>query len=478
MQKANQNLPTACSQTEWRILALMILLTVGALLLPATFTRAAQPTPAAATRAVATTSSRPNVVMIISDDHAWTDYGFMQHPQLETPRLDRLARESLTFRRGYVPSSLCCPSLASIITGLYPHQHRITSNDPPIPPEFQRAAQTGKSGKAAQGAAGGFQQSAAFREGREIMNRNLESVATLPKMLAQAGYVSFQSGKWWQGAYQRGGFTHGMTKGQRHGDEGLEIGRKTMQPIFDFLDEAQRDQKPFFVWYAPMMPHDPHTPPERLLDKYRARTDSLHVARYWAMVEWFDETIGQLLDELDRRQLSENTLVVYVTDNGWIQDPKQPRYAAKSKQSPYDGGLRTPILLRWPGRIQAEFADDLAMSIDLVPTVLAATGLQSASTLPGIDLRDTERRQARRTIQGACFTHNAVDLQKPAANLRWRWTVDAWHKLIVPDPDNQPDDRVELYDLKNDPMETKNLADVEKDRVQSMQRALDAWWKP
>src|SRR5215510_13465009 len=73
----------------------------------------------------------PNIVMIISDDHAWTDYGFMGHPHIKTPNLDKLASQSLTFRRGYVTSSLCCPSLASLLTGMYPHRHRITSNDPP-----------------------------------------------------------------------------------------------------------------------------------------------------------------------------------------------------------------------------------------------------------------------------------------------------------------------------------------------------------
>src|SRR5678815_1913016 len=78
-------------------------------------------------------AAQPNVVMIISDDHAWTDYGFMGHPHVQTPHLDRLAKESLTFRRGYVPSSLCCPSLASIVTGKFPHQHKVTSNDPPFP---------------------------------------------------------------------------------------------------------------------------------------------------------------------------------------------------------------------------------------------------------------------------------------------------------------------------------------------------------
>ncbi len=76
----------------------------------------------------------PNVVLIIADDMGWTDYGFMGHPQIRTPRLDRLAGQGLTYRRGYVTTSLCSPSLASILTGRYPHQHRITSNDPPLPP--------------------------------------------------------------------------------------------------------------------------------------------------------------------------------------------------------------------------------------------------------------------------------------------------------------------------------------------------------
>ncbi|HEX2751157.1 MAG TPA: sulfatase-like hydrolase/transferase, partial [Verrucomicrobiales bacterium] len=78
-------------------------------------------------RAAGAQKAPPNIVMIISDDHAWTDYGFMGHPHIKTPNLDKLASQSLAFRRGYVPSSLCCPSLASLLTGLYPHQHRITS---------------------------------------------------------------------------------------------------------------------------------------------------------------------------------------------------------------------------------------------------------------------------------------------------------------------------------------------------------------
>ena len=408
-------------------------------------------------------AAAPNIVLIVSDDHAWTDYSFMRHPQLRTPHLDRLARESLTFRRGYVPSSLCCPSLASIISGKYPHQHKITSNDPPLPP-----------GTSAQE----FQRSAAFREGRDTMNRHLQAAGTLPALLARQDYLSLQTGKWWQGHYREGGFTHGMTQGGRHGDAGLDIGRKTMQPIYDFIAAARAEQKPFFVWYAPLLPHEPHTPPQRLFDKVRSLTPSDSVARYWASVEWFDETVGALLDHLDAKKLSNDTIVVYLADNGWIQNPDGPRYAPKSKQSPYDGGVRTPIMLRWPGHIAPRESPDLAMSIDLAPTLLTAAGRKPPDGMLGINLLDDTAVRRRKAIFGECFTHNAIDLDNPAANLRWRWMIEGDWKLIAPDPVNEPGAEAELYNLAEDPHERVDRSQQEGQRVARMRAALDAWWNP
>lgn len=404
---------------------------------------------------------RPNIVFIISDDQAWTDFSFMGHPHVQTPNLDRLANESLTFTRGYVPSSLCCPSLASIVTGLYPHQNKITSNDPAKPPGMNVVD---------------FRKSAAFRDGREIMNRHMDSVPTLPRLLANAGYVSLQTGKWWQGQYSRGGFTHGMTKGERHGDAGLDIGRKTMQPIYDFIAKARREDKPFFVWYAPMMPHEPHNPPQRLIDKYAHDASSLQVAKYWGMVEWFDETVGSLLKYLDEQKLSENTIVVFVIDNGWITNPKTGSYAAKSKQSPYDGGLRTPIMIRWTGHVKPERSEALASSIDLTPTILAATGLSPTRQMSGVDLLDPQAIAARTAIFGECFTQDSIDPANPAASLRWRWMIEGNWKLIVPDRKNQPGDKVELYDLAKDPMEEHNCAASQSEIVKTMREALNAWW--
>lgn len=406
---------------------------------------------------------RPNVVMIISDDHAWTDYGFMAHKVVQTPNIDRLAQNSLTFRRGYVISSLCCPSLASIITGMYPHQHKITSNDPPIPAGMTNAE---------------FNRSPLFQEGRERMNKHMEACVTLPRLLKENGYLSLQTGKWWQGDYTRGGFTDGMTKGGRHGDEGLIIGRKTMQPITSFMDKCVAAKSPFMVWYAPLLPHDPHTPPDRLLDKYKGKTDSIHIAKYWAMIEWFDESVGQLMDGLKERGQLENTIVVYVADNGWIQSPDNTRYAPKSKQSQYDGGVRTPIMIHWPKKIAAKMSDDLAQSIDLMPTLRNALGLPVDASLPGINLLDEKAVASRKTIFGECFTHNSNDLDRPEKSLRWRWMIDGNTKLIVPNTAVEARAETELYQLDSDPTEVNNLAGSQIATVLELKKKLDTWWNP
>jgi arylsulfatase A-like enzyme len=408
-------------------------------------------------------SSKPNVVLIVSDDHAWTDYGFMQHPVVKTPNIDALAASSLTFSRGYVTSSLCCPSLATMITGRYPHQHKITCNDPPKPADMPM---------------GEFAQTEAFKQGRARMSQHLTAAGTLPTMLKSHGYRSLQTGKWWQGSYDQGGFTEGMTKGGRHGDTGLDIGRKTMEPITKFLDDCKTTHSPFLVWYAPMMPHDPHTPPQRLLDKYIDKTPSIHVARYWAMVEWFDETVGELMESLRKRSLLENTIVVYIADNGWIQDPESPRYAPRSKQSQFDGGLRTPIMVHWQGKIAPKMSSDLAQSIDIVPTLMAALGLPKNDQMPGINLMDESAVANRKTIFGSCFTHNAVDLDQPSANLRWRWMIDGSMKAIFPDSKNEPHEKPSLFDLASDPKEQVNLAEKEPHTLSELSNKIDKWWKP
>ena len=362
--------------------------------------------------AVVARANQPNILYIISDDQAWTDYSFMGHDTIRTPNLDRLASQSAVFPRGYVPSSLCRPSLATLVTGLYPHQHLISGNDPVFENERGRAR---------------YLNPDYLRLNARLIN-HIEEVPTLPRLLGQEGYVSLQTGKWWEGHHSRGGFTHGMThgdveRGGRHGDAGLKIGRDGLQPIYDFLEEV--GDSPWFIWYAPFLPHTPHNPPQRLLDKYSEPDKSIHVARYQAMCEWFDETCGELLAYLDEHDLAENTLVVYISDNGWIQDPTTGRFAPKSKRSQYDGGVRTPIMLRWPGKIEpALYENTLVSSIDLPPTILHAAGIEPPIEWPGLNMLEVcenEGRTDRDAIYGAIYDHDVADVDNPAASLQYRW---------------------------------------------------------
>ena len=415
----------------------------------------------------------PNIVFILSDDQAWTDYGFMGHPHIQTPNLDRLAKQSAVFRRGYVPTALCRPSLATLITGLYAHQHKISGNDPSV-----TLAKP---------------QSDEYADLKAQLISHIDRNPTLPKLLGEKGYLSHQSGKWWEGNYRRGGFTHGMTRGfpqpgGRHGDDGLKIGREGMEPVFDFIDQAVADQKPFYVWYAPFMPHTPHNPPERLLNKYRDKVDSLFVAKYYAMCEWFDETCGQLIDKIDQKGLTENTLFVYVCDNGWIQDPKSGGYAPRSKQSPNEGGTRQPILLSWKGVIEPQERDELISSIDLVPTMLSAAGAEVPKQMPGLDLMPLVRDGkplSRDTIFGEGFAHDIADIDKPEASLLYRWVIQGkWKLLLTYDgtvgryASSHPrtERRPQLFDLQADPQELHNLAAENPEMVAKLAAKISDWW--
>lgn len=422
---------------------------------------------------IANNYGSPNIVFIISDDQAWTDYGFMGHGAVETPHLDKLSSESVWFDRGYVPTALCRPSLMTLVTGHYAHKHGVTGNDPS--PKYAE------------------RNSPLYNERRATLITHIERFDTLPELLNKRGYLTHQSGKWWEGSSKHGGFTHGMTRGfpergGRHGDDGLKIGRVGMTPIEDFVDTAIEQEKPFFLWYAPFLPHTPHNPPERLLRKYLKDERSVQIARYYAMCEWFDETCGQLIDMIDDKGLRENTLIVYVTDNGWIQNPSANGYAPRSKQTPYEGGIRTPIMFSWPGTLDPKKRGELVSSIDLVPTILAAAGARTPEDLPGLNLLEnlmTGAEITRKAIYGEGFAHDIADIAKPEASLLYRWCIEGkWKLLLTYDgevnryktthPRNEK--RPQLFDLIADPFETQNLAAENGDLVKRLAMQIGNWW--
>jgi len=413
---------------------------------------------------------QPNIVLILSDDQAWNDYSFLGHDTIQTPRLDQFASESLTYTRGYVTSPLCRPSLASIFTGLHTPYHGITGNDLSLDPEDK------KQGKIRAMAS---RNSPKYAPRHQALYRKFREHANLARLLTDAGYLTLQTGKFWEGDPKLMGFTHAMThadpkRGGRHGDAGLKISREGILPIKKLIDLAQKNQKPFFIWHAPFLPHTPHNPPKELYEKYLKLEPNKFVARYYAMVEWFDQTCGELFDEIETRRLSENTVFLYVTDNGWIQSPTSARYAPLSKQDPHDGGVRTPIMIKWQGRIQPKMdRETLVSSIDLAPTILKLCHLEVPSAMEGIDLLDREGLQKRNMVFGYDGDHDMFDWKKTTTNLQTRYVVKGEWKLL--DHVDQPD---ELYHITQDPFEKTNVFQKKPEKVQELLKNLDAWWKP
>ncbi len=396
---------------------------------------------------------RPNIVVIISDDQGFGDYGFMGHPTVQTPNLDRLAKESLVFDRGYVTSALCNPSLASLLTGVYPHQHGYTGND------------------AIKGS----------RDAWKTWVDHFKKSPQMPAFLKDAGYLTMHTGKYWQQDPANSGFTDGMGPTLRHGSkESLSIGREGLQPIYDFIEKADQQEKPFLVWYAPFMPHTPHTPPQRLLDKYKQKTVNEGVAKYFGMVEWFDETCGELLDHLDEKKLSENTVILYVCDNGWGQGV--PGFRGH-KLTPWEQGIRTPIMIRWPAKVRpARNRHHAVSSLDIPVTALSAAGIPVPKAMEGINLLDGKSLMEREAVFIEDFAHDMVAPDQPERTLEARAVISGFWKLLVTYRENKQNqrevDRIFLFDLRDDPKEQFNVVTENPGRTAKLLRMLNKWWDP
>lgn len=400
---------------------------------------------------------RPNVVFLLSDDQAWNDYGFMGHPHIDTPHLDKLANESLVYERGYVTAPLCRPSLAGLVTGLHPHQNGIRGNDPVTPKGLDRT-------------------SPVFRA---RMTAPMDSNPSFIRALTESGYATLQTGKWWEGNPIKHGFTDAMTHGDpqrkgRHGDLGLKIGRETLKPYFDFVDKAVEANQPFLVWYGVFLPHTPHNAPKRLQEKYAKVAPNKSTAKYWANVEWFDETCGEVLAYLEEKGVADNTIIVYACDNGWVPDPQKPNKYQRSKRDPYEAGIRTPIMIRHNGKVTAyRDTETLASAIDIGPTILSACGVEIPAEMTGLDLRDTPSLTKRNQVFVEAYKHDSDldQLANPDHELNARVIINGWDKLIA------WTDRTELYDLKKDPDDRKDLSRAHPEKVQKLVTDIEKWMK-
>lgn len=444
----------------------------------------------------------PNVVYIIADDQTYRDFGFMGSQDALTPHIDKLAAQSARFVNGYVPTSLCSPSLGVMLTGRYPHQSGLHYNHPP----------PGNSG---------FNKMTSVDEyvkTRSVALDLIRQQPALPRTLGTLGYTSFQTGKFWEGHFSNAGFTEGMTifkpaphlnyggvtrtladgskAAHGNGDHGLAIGRETMQPIADFLDRQEKT-KPFFLWYAPYLPHQPHDSPQKYFDLHRSRGAAENRIPYLASVSQFDDTVGELMAMIDQRGLTKDTLFIFVVDNGWTpsktrmkKNPKEFEHTHESKYSPFEDGLRTPILIRWDGHTKAKTHEQLVSSVDLLPTVLAAIGKPDAiASLSGRSLWSVtigESEFEDRPVFGEIYPGDASSLGYPSRDIAYRWIRSGPVKLIVPQSQkgkaawgNYLAD-VAMFDVVADPDEKTNLAAKPEHAadVQKLRRQLDAWWTP
>ena len=321
----------------------------------------------------------PNIVLLVGDDQGYPYFGFMGADYVYTPNMDSLANSGVLFTNGYVPENHCRPSLQTLMTGTLPIDYA-KKIDSIMNLEMQKN-----------------EYKILSEAEKEKWKKNFDFHAmkyfrTLPRILETKGYASFQGGKWWEFNYQNGGFSEGMTTGwtteerkeggswfkKFMGGDGLQLARATMEPVYDFIDNHKNH--PFFIWYAPELPHYPFDAPEKYYNLYSDKDMSESAKRYYANCTWFDDGVGELKRFLKDKGEFENTMFVYVNDNGWEQNPKQEfRHDSlrwhnggdKGKLSIYDQSFRTPIIFSWEGKIEkGKKYDYLMHSADIPSTIL------------------------------------------------------------------------------------------------------------
>ena len=359
-----------------------------------------------------------NIVLIIGDDHAWFDAGFLGHEIALTPNLDRIAAAGTVFHNAHNTASTCVPSLRTLLSGLHPVQWE------------ERVAELER------------------RHGRLPRRTEARFLATLPRLLSFAGYVSFEGGKMWEGTFAHAGFTAGMATeiGSLYRPVGFEFGRDGIEPFREFLDATEGN--PFFAWLAPMLPHKPHDAAAAFREPFEGRGLSEDAIGYYASLLRLDAVVGEVVAELENRDLLSRTLLVYLSDNGW-EIGQLFGESRDGKSSLYELGVRTPLIFQLPGVVPAGVVrEDLVSTEDLVPTLLEAAGLRPPRGLPGRSLlrgmltaADVGRSRIVSEQTGTQHAPAGVWIRTPS----WRYV-------------NAADRAEELYAIVSDPGETTNLA--------------------
>lgn len=395
----------------------------------------------------AQTARRPNVLLIISDDQGYGDLGLHGNPLVRTPNLDRLGREAARFDRFFV-SPLCAPTRASLLTGRY-------------------SLRTGAKGVA---------------QGLETMR---SEEVTIAEALRASGYRTGLFGKWHNGEnypYTPNGqgfdeaFGFNLGHWNNYFDTTLERnGRpvKTKGYITDVLtDEALKfidanRAQPFFCYLAYNAPHSPFQVPDKYFDAYKAKGLDDTLASVYGMVENMDENIGRVLARLDDLKLRDDTIVIFLTDNG----PNGARFNGGmrgTKGSLHEGGSRVPFFLRWSARFKTpRLIKPIAAHIDLFPTLIELCGVPMPKTLPqdGRSLVPLLEGNERDWPDRMLFTQHQVPKQETGAVRTQQYrlvnTGQGW----------------ELFDMQSDPEQKRDLAAQLPGVAQRLTEAYQNWWR-
>lgn len=429
-------------------------------------------------------TERPNIVFFFIDDLGWTDLSFMydylgkSEEYYETPNIDRLASESMMFTNAYANAPNCAPSRASLMSGCYTPRHGIfTVGDP------RRGNH-------------------AFRKLEPIDNKTVldADFLTITEALQDAGYVTASMGKWHLGpdpttqgfdvnvagrewGSPSGGGYHSPLKYPNLvvPEKGVYLTDAITDRAVEFVE--QNKDKPFFLYLTHYAVHTPIQSKETLKRKYEAKPKTEHHtnAKYAGMIQSMDESIGRVLAKLDELKLSDNTLVIFFSDNGGHIGATSNHPLRGAKGMLYEGGIREPLLMKWPGVTEASSqCDEVVIGIDMYPTLLEVTNTQRPQniTLDGLSLvpllRDANAQLNRDAVywhfpaflQGKGDPHGGPFRTTPAGAIRsGDWKLIEWFET----------GRLELYNLKDDLSEANNLAKTRADKRNELHSKMKAW---
>lgn len=401
------------------------------------------------------TTTPPNIILILADDHGYGDVSLYQPSDALTPNIAKLAQEGLLFSQMRANCTVCSPSRAATLTGYYPDRVGVPGVIRTNPADSW----------------GYFS----------------PKISTLPDYLKKRNYHTAAVGKWHLGLESPNlpnerGFDHfhgflgdmmdSYTSHLRHGQNYMRLNHETIQPTghatelftdwsIEYIKQrAKQTEQPFFLYLAYNAPHFPIEPPTEWLQKVQLRNPTLpdSRAKNVAFVEHLDHHVGRVLQTLDQLKLTSNTLVVFTSDNGGSLPHAQNNDPWRDgKQSHYDGGLKVPFVMRWPEGIQAgTISDYQGLNFDLFPTFLELAGSDIPMDIDAISLVPLFKGNLPSTSRELYFTRREGGLKYGGKSYE-ALIYDGW-KLMQNDPFSE----YELYNLNQDPGETKNLIQSEK----------------